>query len=73
MIICLQPPEGLDLNFIYKLSDGIILLLKNSSIPITPNNPNARKSNSVKSRTHVFFRSHLTIVKEASDPLLELV
>jgi hypothetical protein len=53
-MICLQPPKLLELNFIDKLIDRIPILLKNSSLPVTPNNPSTREPDYLKSRTNVF-------------------
>jgi len=44
MVICLQPPEGLKFNIIYKLIDRFFLLCEDPNVPVTPNNPNTRKS-----------------------------
>jgi len=46
-MICLQPSEGWKFNFIYQLINGKPLLLKNFSIPVTPDNPNTRKSDQI--------------------------
>jgi len=50
-MIYIQPPEGLKLNLFYEL---IKELLKKSSIPVTPSNPNTRKLYQIKSIASVF-------------------
>jgi len=48
-MICLQPPEGKEFNFVYKLMSRISLLLEDSRVSVMPNNPNTRESNQVES------------------------
>ena len=55
MMICLQPPERLELKLFYELINEVSLLLKNSSINVMPNGPNIRKPYQMKCRTSVFF------------------
>jgi len=53
MVICLQPPEGLKFNIIYKLIDRFFLLCEDPNVPVTPNNPNTRKSDQIRNITNI--------------------